>query len=105
MARFGRRSRHQADLAPGVGVVFETIALHPDDAEALAGRRPHDDPALQRLVDGGAELLEPLHLGGDIVRLDVDVHAAFVIDTLELDPACRIGGPNYARVGSVVTFG
>ena len=49
------------------------------------GRSSHDYPALELLIDGRAELLEASDFGGNVVRLDVDVHAALVIDALDLD--------------------
>src|SRR5262249_8259734 len=36
-------------LIPAVGVLREARALYPHNAEALAGRRLHDDPALRTI--------------------------------------------------------
>src|SRR5262245_50228162 len=57
---------------PGVGVQVEVAVLRAHDAEALAGRRLHHDPGLHLLQPLRAERLESLHLGLDVVRLDVE---------------------------------
>src|SRR5690348_11003896 len=50
----------------------------------LPARRLHHDPTRQFLHHFRAELLQALHFGGDIVGLDVDVHAALVVHPLDL---------------------
>src|SRR6185295_9399745 len=78
-------STFPAPLFPGPGGLREARALHADDAEALAGGRAHDDPTLHALVDCRAQLLEARDFGGDVVGFDVDVHAAFMADALDLN--------------------
>ena len=61
------------------------VALHTDDAEALAGGRAHHHPSLHARVDRRAEFFEPRDFGGDVVGLDVDMDPAFVVHALDLD--------------------
>src|SRR6185503_5098445 len=70
---------------PAIGVLVEVLVLGPHDAEALAGRRLHDDPGLDLPEALRAELLEPADLGFDVVGLDIEVHAAVVVDRLHFD--------------------
>src|SRR5688572_31669972 len=70
-------------LFPDVRVLPEALVLRPDDAKALTGRRLHDHPGLDFLHALRAELLEPLDLSLDVVRLDVEMDAAFMIDRSE----------------------
>src|SRR5690348_70238 len=67
---------------PFVGVRTDRAALRPHYAKALAGRRFHHHPGLDRRNTLGAERLETADLGFDVVALDVEVHAALVIDLL-----------------------
>ena len=67
------------------GVRLKPIALHADDAEPLTRRRSHDDPTLHARIDDRPKFLEPGDLGWDVVGLDIEMNAAFVIDALELD--------------------
>ena len=69
-------------LIPAVGVLREPRALYPHYAEALAGRRLHDDPALGAIHHRRAQPFEASHLGGNVVGLDVYVHAALVLDAI-----------------------
>src|SRR5262249_31261582 len=78
-------------LIPAVGVLREARALYPHNAEALAGRRLHDDPALGAIHHRRAQPCETSHLGGNVIGLDVYVRAALVLDALDLDDrlVCR----------------
>src|SRR4051794_30580081 len=78
-------SPQRCELAPAVGVGLETLALDPHNAETLPARRAHDDPTFEPLVDRRTKLLETFHLGSNVVGFDIDVHAAFVADALDLD--------------------
>jgi hypothetical protein len=77
-------ARSTRGLIPAVGVLREARALYPHNAEALAGRRLHDDPALGAIHHRRAQPLEASHLGGNVVGLDVYVHPALVLDALDL---------------------
>src|SRR6185295_15702748 len=68
-----------------IRVLCEVAVLGPHDAETLARRRLHDDPALYALQALRTQRLEALHFGLDIVGLDVEVHAALVVHRLHLD--------------------
>src|SRR5262249_33937401 len=72
-------------LIPAVGVLREARPLYPHNAEALAGRRLHHHPALGAIHHRRAQPFEASHLGGNVVGLDVYVHAALVLDALDLD--------------------
>src|SRR5262245_60421044 len=84
-------ARLDRSLIPAVGVLREARALYPHNAEALAGRCLHDDPALRTIHHRRAQPFEAAHLGGNVVGLDVYVHAALVLDALDLDDrlVCR----------------
>src|SRR5262245_65006474 len=56
-------------LIPAVGVLREARALYPHNAEALAGRRLHDDPALRTIHHRRAQPFEASHIGGNVVGL------------------------------------
>src|SRR5262245_35053460 len=77
--------RFDTGLIPAVGVLRKARALYPHNAEALAGRRLHDDPALGAIHHRRAQPFETSHLGGNVVGLDVYVHAALVLVALDLD--------------------
>jgi hypothetical protein len=80
------RIEYLAPLAlPHRCVLRKPVALHAHDTEPLAGRRAHDDPSLHALVDRRAEFLEAGDFGRDVVGLDIEVDAAFMLDTLDLD--------------------
>src|SRR5262245_27354843 len=71
-----RRERCMASsVRPVRRVLRPAVALDAHDAEPLAGRRFHHGPALQLLEHLRAEPLEARDLGGDVVGLDIDVHA------------------------------
>src|SRR5262249_59336964 len=91
-------ARLDRSLIPAVGVLREARALYPHNAEALAGRRLHDDPALRTIHHRGAQPFEAVHLGGNVVGLDVYVHAALVLDALDLDD--RLRGPRFKAGGN-----
>src|SRR5262249_61198464 len=78
-------------LIPAVGVLREARALYSHNAEALAGRRLHDNPALGAIHHRRAQPFEAAHLGRNVVGLDVYVYAALVLDALDLDDrlVCR----------------
>src|SRR4029077_7330720 len=65
---------------PAVGVLGKARTLRPHHAEPLAGGRLHHHPALQGSDHSGAVLFQPAHLRGNVVGLDVDVHAARMVD-------------------------
>jgi transposase len=72
-------------LLPAVRVVVGELraALRVHDAEAVAGRRFHHDPAPHEANALGAQLFQARGFGLEVVALDVEVHAARVIDALE----------------------
>src|SRR5262249_60700319 len=72
-------------LIPAVGVLREARALYPHNAEALAGRRLHDDPALGPIHHRRAQPFEAAHLGGDVVGLRCQLHTTLVADAVGLD--------------------
>jgi len=45
------------------------------DAEHQPGRVSHDPPRMRLLYPLSAEALEPVHLGGHVIGVDVDMHA------------------------------
>src|SRR4051794_21538931 len=51
----------------------------------MSARRFHHPPRLHLADAPGAEGLEPIRFGIDIRRFDIEVHAAVVIDLLDLD--------------------
>src|SRR2546429_1270968 len=71
-------------LVPAVRVLRETRTLHRNDAEALAGRSLHHHPTLEAFHHLGSQLSQARHFGSDVVRLDVDVDPALVLDALDL---------------------
>src|SRR4051812_22938935 len=71
-------------LLPPIRVLRKPRPLYPYDTESLTGRCLHHDPAFQAIDDLRTHLLQSRDFGRDIVCLDVDVHAAFVFDALEL---------------------
>src|SRR5688572_23179050 len=88
-------------LLPDVSFLLEPAVLWPHHAEPLARRRFHHDPGLHLADPPGAELLEALHFGLDVVRLDVEVDAAVVIHGLHLDVQALAG---HLELDVVVTF-
>src|SRR5438874_9055966 len=71
-------------LVPAVRVLRETRTLYPYNAEALAGRRFHHHPTLEVIHHLGSQLCQARHFGSDVVRLDVYVDPALVLDALDL---------------------
>jgi hypothetical protein len=69
---------------PPVRILRETRTLHPHDAEPLSSRGWHHHPALQAVHDVRTQVLLTRYLGRDIIGLDVQVDAAFMVDTLNL---------------------
>jgi hypothetical protein len=98
--------KHQLDFArrvqssPGVRAFLETVTLHSHDTEALARRSSHDHPSIQATVDCRSKPFEPLDFGRDIVRLDVDVDAALMVYSLDLDADLAFGCREHAVVSS-----
>src|SRR5207249_4173720 len=76
------RRNHKS--APLIGVFRPIRALYPNDAETLACRRAHDHPALLAFVHLGTQFFEPCNFGRNVVGLDINVHAAFVVHALNL---------------------
>src|SRR6185437_4372625 len=69
----GRRYR---PWLPLVGFLQKAEALGADDAKTLPRRRLHHYPTFQATGHLGAQGLQASHLGRDIVRFNVEVHAA-----------------------------
>ena len=61
---------------------LEVGPLRADDAKPLARRSFHHPPSLDVSDSLGAKCLQPPDLGLDVVRLDVDVNSALMIDRL-----------------------
>src|ERR1700683_666421 len=80
------RARRALGVVPGVGVRGEACALLvPHDTEALAGGGLHHTPVAHHAHLLCAELHQPRHFGVHIIRLDVQMHPAWVLDLLHLD--------------------
>jgi hypothetical protein len=71
-------------LQPSIRVLRESGALDSYDAEALRGGRLHHYPTLQANHDLRAQHLKARNLGGNVVALNIDVYATFMIHTLDL---------------------
>ena len=69
---------------PLVRILGEPRTLHAHDAEALSGWGLHHHPSVEAVHDVRAQLLKTRNFGRDIVGLDIQVHAALVIDALNL---------------------
>src|ERR1700722_7774561 len=93
-------SWHQETSVPAIGILRETGALHPDDAEALTCRRLHHHPAFETFHHLGAQLRQARHFGGNIVGLDVYVDAAFVVDALDFHDGLVGRGLQHAVVSA-----
>jgi hypothetical protein len=78
------RSKGDGASVPLVCIPWETRTLHTHDAEPLASRSLHHHPPLQANHDVRPQFLETRDLRRNIVRLDVQVDATFVIDALNL---------------------
>src|SRR2546430_15254097 len=92
--------RADVSLIPAVGVLRKVRALYPHNAEALAGRRLRDDPAPGAIHHRRAQPFEASHLGGNVVGLDVYVHAALVLDALDLDDRLVCRGCKHAVIAA-----
>src|SRR3569832_1509024 len=85
--------RQGADTPPGASPIAllpcrrafrNPGALCPHDADPLTAWRTHHDPTLHARVDRGSQLFEAGDFSGNIVGLDVDVYAAFMVHALDL---------------------
>src|SRR6202034_2840450 len=74
----------RAESVPLSSVFRPIRALYTNDAETLSRRRAHDYPALLAFVHLGTQFFEPCNFRRNIVGLDIDVHAAFVVHALNL---------------------
>src|SRR5512142_484714 len=70
-------------LFPRVEMRAEFGALLAHDAEAVAGRRLHDPPALDERDARRAERFEARDFGVEIVGLDVEMNAWRMVDFLQ----------------------
>src|SRR5690606_2730800 len=77
--------RRWSRLVPTVEVAAEALALRAHHAEAVPGRGFHHPPALDEGDLARAQALQPVGFGVDVVALDVQVHARFVLDLLQQD--------------------
>src|SRR5205085_12179833 len=77
------RVRAPTPSRPFVRALLQRPALRIDHAEALPGGRLHYPPALDESDPPGAQSLQPLHFGFQVIRLDVEMHAAGMIDLLD----------------------
>jgi len=124
----GAHIHHRGEYVVHIGnssqlnAIHESSAEHPEDvseAELLGlATAPSETVAVPRLADApvamecrlsqvigfgdtGAEFIvgevTRFHLRDGLVRDGK-------VETLELDPVCRIGGPNYATLGRIVTL-
>jgi hypothetical protein len=71
-------------LRPRIRVLRKSGPLYPYDAEALPGRRFHHDPTRQVTDNRCAQRLEARDFRGNVVALDIDVDATFMVHTLDL---------------------
>lgn len=97
-----------AEYPPGVSEA-EDLGLHTTASETIAVPRLIEAPVameckLHQVIpfgETGAEFfvgeITRFHLRDGLLRDNK-------VDTLELDPVCRIGGPNYATLGKIVTL-
>ena len=69
---------------PGICVLRKAGTLHPHDAESLASRRLHHNPALQSIHDLSAQCLQARHFSRDVVSLNIQVDATVVVYALDL---------------------
>ena len=88
---------------PLIRILRETRTLHAHDAEALSGRGLHHHPALLA-VHVRAQLLKVRNFGRDIVGLDIQVHAAFVIDALNLHNGFVRWGLQYSMIAATAQW-
>jgi hypothetical protein len=66
------------------GILRKARALDVHDAKSLTGWGLHHNPTLQSLNNACAKLLQPRHFARHVVRLNVDMDAAFMLDALDL---------------------
>src|SRR5262249_13696869 len=71
-------------LLPDVRMLPEVRALRADDAEALPCRGLHHAPRVDAFDSSRAERLQSRDLRFEVVRFDVDVHAAWMRNALHL---------------------
>src|SRR5262245_22753646 len=91
---------------PAVSILRKTGTLHPYDAEALAGWRPHHHPTPRPAHDLGTHLLQACHFGGNVVGLDVYVNATLVVHPLDFhDRLVRRGLQHSVIAAAVRMFG
>src|ERR1700733_12370513 len=69
---------------PLIRVFRPIFSLYANYAETLPRRRTHDYPSLLAFVHLGTQFLEPCNFGRNVVGLDINVHAAFVVNALNL---------------------
>jgi hypothetical protein len=72
-------------LVPPVGVLGVARALDSNNTKPLTGGRLHDYPSFETLDHRCSQLLEARHLSRNVVRLNVEVYATFVLYTLDLN--------------------
>ena len=70
-------------LFPHVGLDRESLAVLGHHAEEVTTGILHDPPGLDKRFPMRSQLLQALHLGLDIVGLNVQVDAARIVDFLE----------------------
>src|SRR5580658_8058905 len=80
--RIARRAL--SELRPGIGVIRESGSLYLYDAEALSSWRLHHYPTLQAIYNLRAQRLKARDLSGNVVALNIDVYATFMVHTLDL---------------------
>jgi hypothetical protein len=88
--RSRRGSLDRRHSGPRVRVIAQAAAFGERHAEAVARRRLHDAPGVHLFHAACAERLEPPDLCFDVVRLDVQMDTARMIDALNADP--RLAG-------------
>lgn len=59
--------------------VVERVGRLEDDAEQQPGRIAQNPPGVHLLDPFGAEFLQPGHLSGQVVGVDVDVHPGWAV--------------------------
>ena len=72
-------------LFPHVGLCRESLAVSGNHAEEVTTGVLHDPLGLDVHFPPRSELLQSLHLGVDIVCLDVEVDAARIVHPLEIE--------------------
>jgi flavin reductase (DIM6/NTAB) family NADH-FMN oxidoreductase RutF len=87
----------------------DLLGLRTAPSESIATPRLRDVPIamecrLERAIEFGRTGAE--FLVGEVLRFHVrdDLYENGKIDTRRLQPVCRIGGPNYAGLGEIVTL-